>query len=174
MCCSYRIPTSCVWHLQYLSSRAGNPSPSVITALSMLCLHRPPKPLTFWNKTPLPFPCLHFSAVLPPLFILQTSLLTSSLAKYGVKTRLKKLWRLLCFHMKSITNQTCYNGLSLLLQACAHPDLQCSSLHSTLEPDGGRPGVHLSDLPLGSLHACPVPTGCATAFSPRPRGGGVL
>lgn len=49
MCCCSWTPTSCIGYLQYLSSLC------IISALLMLCLCRPLKSSTLWNKTPLPF-----------------------------------------------------------------------------------------------------------------------
>lgn len=49
MCCCSWTPTSCIGYLQYLSSLC------IISALLMICLCRPLKSSTLWNKTPLPF-----------------------------------------------------------------------------------------------------------------------
>lgn len=66
----------------------------------------------------------------------------------------------------------CFN--TSLSQPLARPGLQRSCWHSALELDGGRPGVHFPDLPLGPLPARPVPPGRAAALGTCPSGGGVL
>lgn len=135
----------------------------ISAALSMLRLSLSPSGIRHHFLFP---PPLHFPTLLPSFISLYRSLPTPLFTKKKKNPRLKWL-RLLRF--QSITNQMCLNS-----QPPAHPGLQRSRLHSALELDGGRPGVHLPDLPPGPLPARAVPAGRAPAVGASPCGGGVL
>lgn len=139
----------------------------ISAALLMLRLHGPAEPFHLLQSDTTsccPASTSQHSFLLSFLF----TALSFSLPFFTKNSPLKWL-RPLCF--QSITNPMCLPPPS---QPPAHPGLQRCRLHSALELDGGRPGVHLPDLPLGPLPARPVPAGRAAAVGACPCGGGVL
>lgn len=144
----------------------------ISAALLMLRLHGPPEPFTFWNQTPLPVP--------PPSLPNTPSFFHFSLPLSSYHHSQKKFTsKMVASSLFSIDNQSNVFERSPPpppppSQPPAHPGLQRSRLHSALELDGGRPGVHLPDLPLGPLPARAVPAGRAPAVVACPCGGGVL